>query len=544
LPDRSTLLLPFREDAADRAQLRVGLVVDRDRPSPWVDALLSLLRQIPGLDVRLLALTSRLRAPAKRPSWLTDRLYSASRAKFDPFGDAEFDGAEPADPQSAEAIRAAGCGILVWLGRRKAPDVDLGGLAKHGAFTVRLGERDRPIPFWDEVADGQPTSTATIDWHVSSFGHGRAIRKVETSTFQGLLFTLNAEEPLAGVIRTLASLCLEIHKGARQWAERSRALADEPMEADIPPEYQTTFEAGRFVAKRLARSAYYRWKTRGKNLRWFVAMRRNSGGSITDPDRLDLTGFREVPLPLGTEAMADPFLCEAEGRNYLLFEEVAAGTSRGRLGCLEVFEDGSCSEMKTILDRPYHLSYPCAVPANGELFLLPESYEAGRVDLYRFTRFPWEVELVAPLVEGLALVDTTPVFVNNRWYFFTTTAPPFLETLLFWSDRLDGAWNLHPSSPISCSVRNSRSAGNLFWKEGRLYRPAQDCSERYGYAIRVNEVARLTESEFEERRVNWIPPAWRPGLLGTHTWNESSRLQALDGFRLVRRKGAAPDRAG
>jgi hypothetical protein len=235
--------------------------------------------------------------------------------------------------------------------------------------------------------------------------------------------------------------------------------------------------------------------------------------------------------------MADPFVWETGGRDYLFFEEVAAGSSKGRLGCVEVFENGSCSEMKIILERSYHLSYPCVAPADGELFLLPESVETGCVDLFRFSRFPEEVELVARPVEGLALVDTTPVFLNDRWYFFTTTVPPFMESLLFWSDRLDGAWHLHPCSHISCSVRNRCSAGNLFWRNGRLYRPTQDCSVRYGYAIQVNEVTRLTPTEFEERGVNWIPPVWSQGLRGTHTWNESSRLQVVDGIRLVSRGG-------
>jgi hypothetical protein len=42
-----------------------------------------------------------------------------------------------------------------------------------------------------------------------------------------------------------------------------------------------------------------------------------------------------------------------------------------------------------------------------------------------------------------------------------------METYLFWSDRLDGPWNLPPKNPVSCSVRNCRSAGNLLpqkWK--------------------------------------------------------------------------------
>lgn len=524
LPDRSTLLLPFREGVSNGAPpLRVGVVLDRG-PSPWVDALLAFLRELPGIDVCLPALDNRHPAPAKRPSWLMDWLYSASRARCDPFGDFELDGVE-----SAEAIRDAGCGVLIWLAGCKDSSMDLSGLAGNGAFTVRLGERDRPIPFWDEVANGQATSPVTIYWHESSFARGRAVRKVETSTFQGLFFTLNAEEPLVAAIRVLAGLCLEIHQGGRRFLERLRGFPEAPIEA-LPAEYPTSMEAGRFVFRKLAQNARRRWTVRGKTARWFVAMRPNRGASIADPGG-DLTGFREVPLPRGVEAMADPFVWEAGGRSYLFFEEVAAGASRGRLAVAEVLEDGSCAERKIVLERPYHLSYPCVAQVGGELFLLPESYEAGRVDLYRFSRFPEEVEPVAQLVEGLALVDTTPFFLNDRWYFFTTTAPPFMESLLFWSDRLDGAWHLHPANPISGSVRNSRSAGNLFRRNGRLYRPTQDCSARYGYAIQVNEIVRLTPYEFEERPVNWIAPAWSPGLLGTHTWNESSRLQVIDGIR-------------
>jgi len=473
-------------------------------------------------------------APAQRPSWLMNRLYSMSRASFDPFGESVYDGAEPAALESVEVIRDAGCGVLIWLAGRKDPNVDLGGLAKYGAFTVRLGERDRRIPFWDEVAAGQTTSPVTVYWHEASFARGRAVRKAETSTFQGLRFTWNAEEPLAAALRMLAGLCLDIQRSGGQYAEKLRGLPEGPIEPPVA-DYPSSLEAGEFILRKLAGNARQRWTDRGKAARWFVAMRPNSGASIAGPGPLDLTGFREVPLPRGVEAMADPFVWETGGRNYLFFEEVAAGSSKGRLACAEVFENGSCSERKIVLERPYHLSYPCVAQAGGELFLLPESFEAGCVELYRFSRFPEEVEPVARLAEGIALVDTTPVFVNDRWYFFTTTTPPFMESLLFWSNRLDGAWHLHPSSPISCSVRNSRSAGNLFWKDGRLYRPTQDCSARYGYAIQVNEVVRLTPEEFEERRANWIPPAWSPGLLGTHTWNESNRLQVIDGIRLVKR---------
>jgi len=54
---------------------------------------------------------------------------------------------------------------------------------------------------------------------------------------------------------------------------------------------------------------------------------------------------------------------------------------------------------------------------------------------------------------------------------------------------------------------------------------------RYGYAMTVNEVTRLTPTDFEEHPVARVLPTWMPGLLGTHTWNQSSAFQVVDGFR-------------
>ncbi len=532
LPDQATLLLPFREGALSNAPpLRVGVVLDGGRLSWWVDALVTFLGGIPGIEVLLLDFAERQQVEPSRPGWLMERLYSASRARFDPFGEAAGGGTDAGKVESAEEIRAAGCGVLIWLAGAPDSGVEPGSQAEYGALTVRLGERDQLVPFWQEVSNDCVTSTVTILWHESSLLNGRPVRAAETSTERGLYFTRNAEEPLMAAIRMLATLCLEIRQGGPPYRETLRGFPSESLNALPIAGYPSTFAAGRFLCRKLARSADLRRKRQGKHLRWFVAARPNSGAGIWDPTTLDLTGFKQVPLPAGSTRMADPFLSECAGRNYLLFEEVPEESRRGRLACVEMLEDGSYSDMKILLECGYHVSYPCVVPAGGEFFLVPESADAGRVDLYRFTRFPWEVELVSSLVEGLALVDTTPFFLNDRWYFFTTTVQPFMETLLFWADRLDGAWHLHPSSPVSRSVRNTRSAGNLVWRDGRLYRPTQDCSVRYGYAIQVNEVVRLTPAEFEERPVSHVPPSWMPGLVGTHTWNESPSFQVIDGLR-------------
>lgn len=530
LTEYETRLFRLKHPTRNGAKsLRLGLVHDRNPAWPWVLPLVGLLQQTSEIEIQVLNTLNHGSAKLKRPAWLVDRLYSMSRPRFDPFGSLLVDRSDSVAPESIDAIRAGNFDVIIWLARSLDPDIDLRGLAKNGVLTVRLGDRNRTIPFWDEVANCNATSTAIIFWHDYSFSQGRAVRKLETSTSQGLFITANAESPLVGTIRMLADVCLEVQQGGEAFSRKVYSV--EPRLLDSAVQSVSNIDAARFITKKLARSAYLRLTAGGKNAQWFVALRRHSGDSIVDPTRLNLTGFEEVPLPTGVAAMADPFLWEADGKQFLLFEETAVGTPRGRLGCIEVLADGAYSEMKIILERDYHLSYPCIVPFGGDLFLLPETCEAKRIDLYRFGRFPDELELISTLEEGVPLVDTTPVLVEGRWYLFTTTGEPFMETLLLSATRLDGPWTLHPCNPVSTSVKSCRSAGHLFWEKGRLFRPTQDCSVRYGYAIAVNEVTKLTATEFEERPVSYLPPSWQPSLLGTHTWNANSAFQVIDGIR-------------
>jgi hypothetical protein len=526
-------LLRFKHPAQSAQPLQVGVVHAGDHPAPWISDLLGLLKRIPGIELQVFATAKHVSKP-RRPAWLVDRLYSMSRSKYDPFGELAIDRSGSVAPEFFDALRAARCGLIVWLAGRPASGIGLRGLAEHGVLTVQLGDRDRGVPFWDEVANCAATTATTILWHDGSFTQGRAVRKAETPTAPGLFVTENAGPPVAAAIRMLADLCLEIQHGGAQFFGQVRGST--PLLLDSDARCPSNFEAARFIVKKSVRSAYRRSKTRGKTLSWSIALRPNRGESLTDSAPPNLEGFKWVPVPKGMQEMADPFPVEVGGREYLLFEEVPAGTLRGRLGCVEVLADGSCSDRKIFLERDYHVSYPCVVPLNGDLFLLPETFEAGRVDLYRFRRFPDELEVVSSLAEGLQLVDTTPVFLEDRWYFFTTTVDPFMETLLLSAERLEGPWSLHPCNPVSTSARSCRSAGHLFWRNGRLFRPTQDCSVRYGYAIAINEVTKLTPTEFEEHPAGYLPPSWAAGLLGTHTWNESSQWQAVDGLRLASRQ--------
>ena len=84
-------------------------------------------------------------------------------------------------------------------------------------------------------------------------------------------------------------------------------------------------------------------------------------------------------------------------------------------------------------------------------------------------------------------------------------------------------------------VRHARPAGRLFRVGDVWYRPAQDCSRRYGWGITMRRIVRLDPSDFVEETVSALTPDWHRSLLGTHTVNAVNGLTLID-MELRRRK--------
>ncbi len=310
---------------------------------------------------------------------------------------------------------------------------------------------------------------------------------------------------------------------------QSRAPSTPAVTSQTTP---TNVDVLRFAARNLARTVHRRFRYSNKESHWFTAYRTNRQQFVAQAGRFVPRGFRPIEAP-HDHFYADPFVFTWEGRTFLFVEDYLYAARRGVLSVLELQADGTFGPATEILNRPYHLSYPFVFAYQGEVYLLPETLEAGRIELYRARQMPHDWELVKVLQENVAAVDTTLWIEGEVFYFFTNIARPGMTPndllYLFTSDSPTGEWRPHPANPVNLDVRAARGAGKLFRMGDKLVRPAQDCSVRYGYATQLNEVEVLTPNEFREKPLFRIEPDWAPGLIGTHTINSNDRVEVIDG---------------
>ncbi len=235
---------------------------------------------------------------------------------------------------------------------------------------------------------------------------------------------------------------------------------------------------------------------------------------------------------------ADPQLIFSRGRYYVFLEEFLYKKHRGHISVMTMDEHGHHDELPVkVLDTPYHLSYPFLVEWEGNHFMIPESASNRTVDIYRCADFPFKWEFQMHLLENISAYDTTLFHHNGKWWMFTTVleykgASSDDELFLFYSDDLLSTdWTPHPQNPIVSDVRRARPAGRIFSSGGVLYRPSQNCSVRYGYGLKINEIRVLTETEYQETELSSVEPLWDRNLIATHTFNRTGSLTVIDAER-------------
>lgn len=229
---------------------------------------------------------------------------------------------------------------------------------------------------------------------------------------------------------------------------------------------------------------------------------------------------------------ADPFLFRENGTTYLFVEKFPYSRNRGEIVWTIVHPDGRLGSFRPALKRPYHLSYPQILCVGGEHFMLPETGRQNFVELFRATKFPDQWERDCLLLENVSLADPTVICRDGHWWMFATQrshdGSPHDELVIYHSKSLRGPWLPHAANPVVSDCRYARPAGRIVEREGRLFRPAQDCEFGYGTGIVWNEIHELTETTFRETRIaRWSGTDFGK-FAGVHTYDQAGDTVVVD----------------
>lgn len=406
-------------------------------------------------------------------------------------------------------------------------------IAKHGVWSYHHGDNQRyrggPPGFW-EVMNGDPVTGTVLQILSEDLDNGQVICRsfAETDTRS---VTRNTNKCYWQASAFVARKLRNLH-------EMGPCALQDPIETEWSPYSSRLFmaprngEVCRLLTRFVLRYVSSKWENRVFFRQWFIAYKISSNTT-----RMDQTyySFKRL-IPPKDRFWADPFPVKHEGKYYIFFEELPYSTRKGHLSVVEVNSQGMVGQPVTILDKPYHLSYPFIFEWCGHHYMIPETGRAGRIDLYRCVEFPHRWEFDRCLLSDVHAVDTTIAEVDGRWWMFTSIKVEGVRELyelhLFHADTPLGPWMAHKCNPVKSDARSSRPAGNIICKAGVFYRPAQVGA---GYAMSINRIDRLSPEEFRETPVAQILPEWADHLAGTHTLNSSNGLTVIDGL-LQRRK--------
>jgi len=483
--------------------------------------------------------------------WLDDRVFRTSHNAF-AYGDAtnlledaavirvrptETRFCDYVSEEDVSLIREARPDVLLRFGFRilKGPILQA---APYGVWSYHHGDNDvnrgGPAGFW-EVMHNKPTTGSVLQILNDDLDNGRVIYRSYARTDGSSVwrnrnnYYWKSAEFATRKLRDLFENGPAAVEGCPGGRDDVRFYSERLFRK--PANVETLGLVGRYVARR-AREHVRRVREVDQ---WAIAFRL----SQEPVPHTTLYRFKERWPAVGT-SWADPFPVEDQDGYSVFLEEYDHATLRGRIGVARITREGAFEKPVPVLERPYHLSYPFVFQWRGKWFMMPESSQASRLEIFSARRFPCEWTPEAVLFDSLQAVDSTLVEIEGRWWLFTTMSPHqttrnYDELHAFHGSTPFGPWTPHRRNPVKSDARSARAAGAFFWKGNALYRPSQDCSGRYGSAMVINRVDQLTPDVFQETVVARVEPHWRAGLSGTHTLNSCSGLTVID-FRHRRAK--------
>lgn len=229
---------------------------------------------------------------------------------------------------------------------------------------------------------------------------------------------------------------------------------------------------------------------------------------------------------------ADPFMIkEDDNFYYILAEEFIFWEGKGKISLLTVSKkDFALIEKKVVIEEDTHLSFPfCEV--NGTT-IIPESVQSGKTTEYYFDQEKMSVYDKKVIInEGLIDAAFYEDKEGKKWVLTSKSDKP-LENMYLYQMNNGKYVPSNEGNIISSGIEVTRSAGRLFKYKGDIYRPVQDCKERYGKYTRIMKVNLLNSNSYKADCVAIMDGSDNPPYNETlHTFNVYDNCIIVDGSK-------------
>lgn len=244
-----------------------------------------------------------------------------------------------------------------------------------------------------------------------------------------------------------------------------------------------------------------------------------------------LKPVRWLKHPYRDRWFADPFIYKVTESEIVVFVEECPMENPKGIICELVIDRRSMSlqERHVMLELDTHLSYPAIIRHNGKDYVYPENGASGKLNIYEYDKV--NHKLVNPVcILDEAVADATIIKQNGRHYMSATKFPDTQKkAYLYVADSPFGPFMQVGEKPYQADARCSRQGGNWLPIGGKVYRPGQDCVERYGAALTIMETVGIDGNIGENESFHIDPIQGRYGL-GLHTINHCDGFCVVDGY--------------
>ena len=181
--------------------------------------------------------------------------------------------------------------------------------------------------------------------------------------------------------------------------------------------------------------------------------------------------------------LADPFFIQ-KNDTIFIFVENAIKNDNAVID-LFILNNGEVLHKGTILDPPFHISYPQVFMHDDQYYMLPETKRSNNVILFKATNFPYDWVASDTLIKNVRFKDATLLSMDELNVIITCNDD--LESFVYCSNNIFEGWE-------ECENYNKRygnevrPGGRIFNIDGKYFIPMQNLNKAYGTSLSLYEI--------------------------------------------------------